>query len=142
MTTPSNAPSKGTSARWSPGQVLLASALGGPLAGCMLLAADARARGSSIAAPSPQAWLATGGAFQALLVGLGAFAPEGFPLTGLAAAGVVVPWTMTRQIRTRLGEEDAPPRGWGKAVALGVACLVASLVTGLTIDVAGNVLLR
>lgn len=142
MTTPSNAPSKGTSARWSPGQVLLASALGGPLAGCMLLAADARARGASIAAPSPQTWLATGGAFQALLVGLGAFAPEEFPLSGVAAAGVVVPWTMARQLRTRLGEDDAPPRGSGKAVALGVACLVASLVTGLTIDVAGNVLFR
>ncbi len=140
MTTPSKAPSTRTSARWSPGQVLLASALGGPLAGCMLLAADARARRASTEAPSPRAWLVMGGAFQALLVGLGAFAPEAFPLTGIAAAGVVVPWTMARQLRTRLGEDDAPPRGWGKAVALGVACLVATLVTGLTIDVAGNVL--
>ncbi len=142
MTTPSNVRSTATSARWSPGQVLLASALGGPLAGCMLLAADARVRGTSITAPASRQWLAAGGAFQALLVGLGAFAPEGFPLTGLAAAGVVVPWTMARQLRTRLGEDDAPRRGWGKAVARGVASLVASLVTGLTLDIAGNVLLR
>ncbi len=142
MTTPSDSPGQVTAARWSPGQVLLASALGGPLAGCMLLASDARARGASAQVPSPRAWLAAGGAFQALLVGLGAFAPEGFPLTGLAAAGVVVPWTMARQLRTRLGEDDAPRRGWGKAVALGAACLVASFVTGLTLDIAGNVLFR
>jgi hypothetical protein len=108
----------------------------------MLLAADARARGTTLEAPSPRAWLSAGGAFQAVAIGRGAFAPDDFPLTGLAAAGVVVPWTLARQLRTRLGEDDAPRRGWGKPVALGLACLVASLVTGLTLDIAGHMLVR
>jgi hypothetical protein len=127
--------------RWTPAQVLVSSMLGGPLAGFLLLALQARTPvGTPPLRVSAWVWVLVGGVMQLAVVLLGVFAPAGTPVGGITAAGVVVPWSFARQVAAGGAPEErqqrtSSPLGWGRTLALGVACFVATVMTGICLSV-------
>ena len=128
--------------RWNPAQVLASSMLGGPLAGFMLLALQARVSADGrCAGASARGHLTIGAVAQVLLLLAGVYAPEGFPRGGLAAAGVVVPWSLARQAAAApTAGRDALPLGWLRVLALGVACGLATILAGVSLSVMGRLI--
>ena len=125
--------------RWNPAQVLVSSMLGGPLAGFMLLAVQARVSPEGrCAGATARAHLTMGALAQLLLLLVGVFAPEGFPRGGLAAAGVVVPWSLARQVAAPQAGAGGTPLGWTRVIALGVACGLTTILAGVSLSVLGR----
>ena len=122
--------------RWNPAQVLVSSVLGGPLAGFMLLAMQARvAPEGRCAGASARAHLTMGALAQLVVLLAGVFAPDGFPRGGVAAAGVVVPWSLARQVAAPQAGAGGTPLGWTRVIALGVACGLTTILAGVSLSV-------
>jgi hypothetical protein len=128
--------------RWTPAQVLVASLIcGGPLAGFLLLALQARtAAGTPPMRLRPWAWVAAGVLGQLAIVLLAVLAPDGFPRGGVAAASIALPWAFARQIHAAVGvapgsSGSGVPLGWTRVLGLGMACLFVTVVTGLMLSV-------
>ncbi len=133
--------------RWTPAQVLASSMLGGPLAGFLLLGLQAQAGADGrLVGASSRVHVTLGIVAQLVLLLAGVFAQDGFPRGGLAAAGVVVPWSLARQAAAS-GEPDAGagpetrggPLGWGRVLGLGVACGIATIVVGVGLSVLSTI---
>ena len=126
--------------RWTPAQVLVSSMLGGPLAGFMLLAMQARATvDGRCSGATARAHLTMGAIAQGVLLLVGLFAPEGFPRGGIAAAGIVVPWSLARRA-TAVPGAGRRALGWMRVLALGAACGFATILAGVSLSVLGRLL--
>ena len=80
-----------------------------------------------------------GAAAQLVLLLAGVYAPDGFPRGGLAAAGVVVPWSLARQAAAAPGAgRETVPLGWVRVLALGGACGLATILAGVSLSVLGR----
>jgi hypothetical protein len=127
--------------RWTPAQVLVSSMLGGPLAGFLLLALQARTPlGTPPVRLSPRVWVLVGAGMQLAVVLLGVFAPDGTPVGGITAAGVVAPWSVARQVAAGSTPEERDRQtssrlGWVSTLALGGTCFLATVMTGICLGV-------
>jgi hypothetical protein len=124
---PFQAPAEAVGARSiqlsSPLQVALAAFLGGPLAGCMLLAADYRDLGRSPAAP-----LGAGAGFLAVSIALGFVLPDWFPSVAIPASYTFGLRQWAIQLRNELPDgTEVKSRSVGFVAAVTIANLVGLL---------------
>ena len=121
---------------FSAGQITLATFLGAPLAGCLLLVKNFRALGKGGAAWQP---LVVGIASTTLLIILGFILPEKFPGAGLAAGGCFGIYYYAKQVQGGVIENHLKAGGrqgsWLSAIAVGVVCAVVlfALIVALAI---------
>jgi hypothetical protein len=117
---------------YTPGQVALASFLGSPIAGALLIAGNFRRLGRP-----DRSWLAVllGLLATVAILALAFVLPEKFPNSVLPAAYTGALWALTGQL-FRPYPPNATGPSWGRVVAIGVGSLVgvgALLVGGLLV---------
>jgi hypothetical protein len=113
---------------YSTGQIALATFLGAPLAGCLLLARNYQVLGKGAAAWQP---LVVGGVSTTVLFVLALLLPENVPGTGLSVGGCIGMYYYAKQWREgaieahlKAGAEKGP---WALVVILGIGCSVILL---------------
>lgn len=125
--------SGGALAIYSPAQVAVASALGSPFAGALLLARNEWALGRKGRA----LWTGCGGfAGTGALVGIGALLPAA-AAQGLGVGSIVAMHRLAVMTRDARGGRDSErPGSWWIAVALGAACFVLIVSVAVLLAVA------
>jgi hypothetical protein len=118
---------------YTPAQVAVSTALGGPLAGALLLALNERRLGRT-----RRALISAGSGFlgTAALVALGALLPTA-AARGLAGASLFAMHHIAERLRTARpgGAEEAASSWWG-VVGIGLLCLAAIVGVAVVIAVA------
>lgn len=119
---------------YTPGQVTLATFLGAPVAGSVLLAVNARRLRSR---PSPGLTVVCGVAGTLVLFALAYLLPDNVPATAVPAGYTVAMFQVARQLQgSRVNNHLAAggrKRSWWTAAGIGLASMVLVLLVALAI---------